>query len=452
MERENFGSRFAVIMAFAGSAIGLGNIWRFPYMVGQNGGAAFIIVYIICCFLLALPIFLSESVIGRRSRSNSFGAMETLAPGTQWKWLGLLTVITTIILLSYYSVVGGWGVEYLYDAATLRFSSLPAEEVPALFGAFISSPWRPIVMHTVVLLLVAGIVLAGVKSGIERFSKLTMPVLFILIVVLVIYSVSLPGARAGVDYLVHPDWSRMNARSVAAALGQAFFSMSLGVGTILTYSSYVDRRENLLVSGVGTAVSDLMFAMLAGFAVMPAVFAAGIEPGAGPGLVFETLPFIFNKMGAGIPWLSTVVAVIFFITILVAALTSAISVMEVSVAYLVEEKGLSRRLATWLLFLFCWVTGIVCSLSFGPLADVKILGNNIFDCFDKLCSNFLMTLGGLLYTIFVGWKMKRADVRDELSGGGRVRGSRWWFPPLYFVIRWVAPVGILVIFISNLFL
>ena len=421
-------------------------------MVGQNGGAAFIIVYIICCFLLAIPIFLSESVIGRRSRSNSFGAMEALAPGTKWKWVGLLTVVTTIILLSYYSVVGGWGVEYLYDSVTLRFSSLPAEEVPALFGAFIASPWRPILTHTVFLGLVAGIVLAGVKSGIERFSKLTMPILFFLIVVLVTYSVSLPGARAGVDYLIRPDWSRLTMRSVAAAMGQAFFSMSLGVGTILTYSSYVDRRENLLVSSAGTAVSDLMFAILSGFAVMPAVFAAGITPGAGPGLVFETLPFIFNKMGAGLPWLTATVAIVFFITILVAALTSAISVMEVSVAYLVEEKGFSRKAATGILFVFCWAVGVLCSLSFGPLSDVKLFGNSIFDFFDNLCSNFLMTLGGLLFTVFVGWKMKRAEVRDELSGGGRVRGSRWWFPPLYFLIRWVAPIGILVVFITNLIL
>ena len=452
MERENFGSRFAVIMAFAGSAVGLGNIWRFPYMVGQYGGAAFIIVYILCSFLLALPIFLSEAAIGRRSRSNTFGAMEKLAPGTKWKWLGLLTVIAPIVILSYYSVVGGWAVEYLFDSATLRFASLPAEDVPALFGGFISSVWRPIVMHTVFLAMVAGIILGGVKSGIERFSKLTMPVLFVLIIVLVVYSVTLPGARAGVDYLVRPDWSKLTMQAVASAMGQAFFSMSLGVGTILTYASYVDKKENLLVSGAGTAVSDMLFAMLAGFAVMPAVFAAGIGPGAGPGLVFETLPYIFNKMGGGLTWLSAAVGIIFFVTILVAALTSAISLMEVGVAYLVEEKGLSRVKATALLFGFAWVVGILCSLSFGPLSEVKLLGCSIFDFLDKLSSNFLMTLGGLLFSLFAGWKLKRADLEDELTCGGSVRGSRFWFKPLYWLIRYVAPVGILIIFFSNLLL
>ena len=200
-------------MAFAGSAIGLGNIWRFPYMVGQNGGAAFIIVYILCCIVIALPIFLSESVIGRRSRANTFGAMERLAPGTPWKWLGVLTVVAPIVILSYYSVVGGWAVEYLFDAVTLRFSALPAEEVPELFGSFISSPWQPVVMHTVFLAMVAGIILGGVKSGIELFSKLTMPVLFVLIVVIAVYSVTLPGAKTGVDYLLRPDFSKLTPRT-----------------------------------------------------------------------------------------------------------------------------------------------------------------------------------------------------------------------------------------------
>ena len=355
-------------------------------------------------------------------------------------------VIPCFMILSYYSVVGGWAVEYLLDAAALRFSSLPAEEVPTLFGRFISSTWRPLVMHTVFLALVGGIVLAGVKSGIERFSKLTMPVLFVLIVVLVVYSVSLPGARGGVDYLLRPDWSRLDARGVAAAMGQAFFSMSLGIGTILTYASYVDPREKLLLSGTGTALSDLLFAVLAGFAVMPAVFAAGIEPGAGPGLLFETLPFVFNKMGAAMPWIGAAVAIVFFVTILVAALTSAISLMEVGVAYLVEEKRFSRTQATLLLFALAWVIGLLCSLSFGPLSGVRLPGGSIFDFLDGFCSNIMMPLGGLLFTLFAGWRMKRADVEEELTGGRK----SWWFAPLYFLMRWVAPAGIVVIFITNL--
>ncbi|MBQ2197375.1 MAG: sodium-dependent transporter, partial [Bacteroidales bacterium] len=332
--RERFGSRAAVIMAMAGSAIGLGNIWRFPFIVGQNGGAAFILIYILCCFLLSLPILFSESVIGRRTSRNTVGAMEALAPGTSWKWLGLLTVISPIIILSYYSVVGGWSVEYLYKSLTIQFHPDNVEAVTGMFGIFTASGFKVIACLLLFLGITAGIVFAGVKKGIERFSKITIPVLFVLIVVIAVYSMTLPGAGEGLKYLVHPDFSKLTPDAFAAALGQSFFSLSLGVGTMLTYSSYVRKDENLVVSGAGTAVSDLLFAILAGFAIMPAVFASGIAPSAGPGLVFETLPYIFAKMGTGGVVISAVVAILFFITILVAALTSSISMMEVGVAYL----------------------------------------------------------------------------------------------------------------------
>ena len=451
-ERESFGSQFAVIMAMAGSAVGLGNIWRFPYMVGEQGGAAFIIVYILSSFILALPIFLAESVIGRRSRSGTFGAMQKLAPGTRWKWLGLLTVISPIIILSYYSVVGGWSVEFLFKSFALDFTGSTDAEVTGFFGRFISSTWQPILAHTVFLGLVAAIVLAGVKKGIENFTKITMPVLFVLVVVIAVYSLTLPGAQKGVSYLLKPDFSKITAGTVAAAMGQAFFSLSLGVGTILTYASYVRKDEDILASGVGTAVSDLLFAILAGFAVMPAVFAASIAPGAGPGIVFETLPFIFNKMGVSLPWLSAVIAVLFFLTILVAALTSAISMMEVGVAYLTEEKGFKRGGAVAAITGFAWVVGVLCSLSFGPLSGVNLLGNTIFDFLDKLCSNWLLPAGGLLFTLFVGWKMSRADVYDEFTNGGALRGNVRLFPLVWFLLRYVAPIGIAVVFVTNLVL
>ena len=451
-EREHFGSRFAVIMAMAGSAVGLGNIWRFPYMVGEHGGAAFIILYMVASFVLVLPIFFAETIIGRRSRQGTFGAMEKLAPGTGWKWLGLLTVFAPIIILSYYSVVGGWSVEYLYKAVCLDFTNTPPERIQGFFGAFISSAGGPIAVHTIFMLLVAGIVLAGVKRGIERFTKVTMPVLFVLIVVIAVYSVTLPGAKEGVAYLVKPDFTKVDAHAVAAAMGQAFFSLSLGVGTILTYASYMRKDENIFLSGVGTAVSDLLFAILAGFAVMPAVFAAGIAPGAGPGLVFDTLPFIFNKMGAGAPWLSAAIAIVFFLTILVAALTSAISMMEVGVAYLTEEKGLKRATAVLAITAFAWTVGVLCSLSFGPLAEVKLLGNSLFDFLDKLCSDWLLPAGGLLFTLFVGWKMARPDVFDEFTNGGTLKGNVRLFNFVWFLLRYVAPVGIVVVFVTNLVL
>lgn len=450
-KRERFGSRFAVIAAMAGSAVGLGNIWRFPYVLGQYGGAAFILVYIAASLLVALPIFFAESVIGRRSGRDTYGAMQLLAPGTVWKWAGLLTILSPLLILSYYSVVGGWSVEFLFKSLSFTFTENASEaEVSGYFGHFISSTWQPILSHTLFMTMVAGVVLGGVKNGIERFSKVAMPLLFVLILFIVGYSLTLPGSRAGVEYLVKPDFSRLNADAYAAALGQAFFSLSLGVGTVLTYASYVKKEENLVVSGVGTAVSDLLFAMIAAFAVMPAVFAAGIEPGSGPGLVFQTLPYIFNKMSQTMPITSALVSIAFFLTILAAALTSAISMLEVGVAYLVDEKGMERRKATLLLAFGTWLLGVLCSLSFGPLAGVKLLGLSFFDFLDALCSNWLLPLGGVLFTLFVGWRMSKADVRDELTNGGTCNVRL--FGLVYFLMRYLAPIGIVVVFLSNLFL
>ncbi len=450
-KRERFGSRFAVIAAMAGSAVGLGNIWRFPYVLGQYGGAAFILVYIAASLLVALPIFFAESVIGRRSGRDTYGAMQLLAPGTAWKWAGLLTILSPLLILSYYSVVGGWSVEFLFKSLSFSFTEkAAAEEVSGYFGKFISSTWQPLLSHTLFMTMVAGVVLGGVKNGIERFSKVAMPVLFVLILFIVGYSLTLPGSRAGVEYLVKPDFSKLTADAYAAALGQAFFSLSLGVGTVLTYASYVKKEENLVVSGVGTAVSDLLFAMIAAFAVMPAVFAAGIEPGSGPGLVFQTLPYIFNTMSQAMPITSALVSIAFFLTILAAALTSAISMLEVGVAYLVDEKGMERRKATLLLSLGVWLLGLLCSLSFGPLAGVKVLGLSFFDLLDALCSNWLMPMGGLAFTLFVGWWMSRADVRDELTNGGTCNVRL--FGLVYFLMRYLAPVGIVAVFLTNLFL
>ena len=446
VKREHFGSGVAAVMAMAGSAIGLGNIWRFPYMVGQNGGAAFIIIYLLAAFLLSLPILLSESIIGRATHAGTFGAMEKLAPGTRWKWLGFLTVISPMIILSFYSVVGGWSIEYLVKAAGSGFG----EDVSSLFGEFIIQPWAPLICHTLFLLLTVLVVSAGVKSGIEMFNRVSLPLLFVLIVVIMVYSLTLPGSGEGVRYLLKPDFSKLTPSVVASAMGQSFFSLSLGVGTILTYSSYMKRSEKLFASGVGTAVFDLLFALLAGFAIMPAVFAAGIEPGAGPGLIFETLPYIFAHMGAAVPWLSRVVSILFFLTIVIAALTSSISMCEVGVAYLVEERGLSRRKASVLVFGATWLLGALCSLSFGPLGGVRLFGRTIFDFCDHLTSDYLMTFGSLLFVLFVGWKMPRTTVWDEFTNGGTLKGSCRIFRVVWFLIRYIAPLVILTIFVTNL--
>ena len=448
--RENFGSRATVIMAMAGSAIGLGNIWRFPFIVGEYGGAAFILVYILCCFLLSLPILLSESIIGRRTHQGTFGAMNTLAPGSAWKWLGLLTIISPLIILSYYSVVGGWSFAFLCKALALQFKPENAEVVTSMFGSFASSTWLPLVCLTVFLGLTAVIVYLGINNGIEKFSKISMPVLFVLIVIIAVYSITLPGAADGVRYLVKPDFSKLTPEACAAALGQSFFSLSLGVGTMLTYSSYVSKEENIMASASGTAFFDLLFAILAGFAVMPAVFAAGIAPSSGPGLVFETLPFIFSKMGAGGQVISAAVSILFFLTILVAALSSSISMMEVGVAYLVEEKNVPRKKATILLFFVTLTIGILCSLSFGCLAGVKLFGHTIFNFCDRLCSNFLMTVGALLFSVFVGWRMEKSAVMDEFTNGGTLKGAAKLFPVVYFLIKYIAPITIAFIFITGL--
>ena len=446
MKRDSFGSRFGALVAMAGSAVGLGNLWRFPYLVGENGGAAFIIIYILLSFVICLPIFISEFVIGRRSQKNAFAAFRDLSGGSAWRWVGLFTIIVPLIVLSYYSVIGGWSVEYLLKSLTFSFTGEASQSVfHSMFTDFVSSTWAPLIAHTAFLLVTTLIVIVGIKDGIEKFSKVMMPLLFFMVVAIAIYSMTLPGASAGLDYLFNPDFSKITGKALAAALGQAFFSLSLGFGTIMTYASYVSKKENIMFQSAATAVSDLMFAMIAGMAIMPAVFAFGLNPQSGPGLVFETLPFVFGQMPAG-----GVVAILFFLALLVAALTSSISMLEVAVAYLVEEKKFSRLWACVVLFAVCWVVGAVCSLSFGPLSDIKIDGGNIFDFFDNLSSNILMTLGSLLTVLFVGWRLKKTDVYDEFTNGGTLSRNAKLFGVLWFLIRYVCPLAIAAIFISGL--
>lgn len=445
MSRDSFGSRFGALVAMAGSAVGLGNLWRFPYLVGENGGAAFIIIYILLSFLICLPIFISEFVIGRRSQKNAYAAFRDLSDGSAWRWVGLFTIIVPLVVLSYYSVIGGWSVEYLLKSVTFAFESASQSAMSTMFSDFVSSTWGPLLVHTGFLLVTTLIVVVGIKDGIEKFSKVMMPLLFFMVLAIAIYSMTLPGAKAGLDYLFNPDFSKITGKACAAALGQAFFSLSLGFGTIMTYASYVDKKENILFQSTATAVSDLMFALIAGMAIMPAVFAFGLNPQSGPGLVFETLPFVFGQMPAG-----GFVAILFFLALLVAALTSSISMLEVAVAYLVEEKGFSRVWACVVLFVVCWVVGAVCSLSFGPLSDVKIGGGNIFDFFDNLSSNILMTLGSLLTVLFVGWRLKKTDVYDEFTNGGTLSRNAKLFGVLWFLIRYICPLAIISIFVSGL--
>ena len=446
MSRDSFGSRFGALVAMAGSAVGLGNLWRFPYLVGENGGAAFIIVYIVFVFLICLPIFISEFVIGRRSQKNAYAAYRDLSGCSAWRWVGMFTIIVPLVVLSYYSVIGGWSVDYLLKSVCFSFTGEASQSVfHSMFTDFVSSTWAPLIAHTAFLLVTTLIVIVGIKDGIEKFSKVMMPLLFFIVVAIAVYALTLPGSSAGLDYLFNPDFSKITGKACAAALGQAFFSLSLGFGTIMTYASYVDKKENILFQSTATAVSDLMFALIAGVAIMPAVFAFGLNPQSGPGLVFETLPYVFGQMPAG-----GVVAILFFLALLVAALTSSISMLEVAVAYLVEEKKFSRLWACVVLFAVCWVVGALCSLSFGPLSHIQIAGGNIFDFFDSMSSNILMTLGSLLTVIFVGWRLKKTDVYDEFTNGGTLSRNAKLFGVLWFIIRYVCPLAIAAIFISGL--
>ena len=426
-KREHFGGRIAVIMAMAGSAIGLGNIWRFPYMVGEYGGAAFILVYILCSFILSFPIFLTEAVIGRRTHSNAIGAMNQLAPRSFWTVLGYLSVITPTIIVSYYSIVGGWSIEYFLKSFSLDF------------GEFRPAGWTPLLFNTIFLGLSAGIVAFGVKAGIEKFNKISIPLLFVLIVLIMVYALNMPGSEKGVDYLVKPDFSKITGRTFAFALGQSFYAMSLGMGIVITYSSYIHKDENLVASGVGTVLAALMFSVLAGFAIMPAVFSAGIAPSSGPGLVYQTLPHVFTGMGATSPFLATCVAALFFFSVIVAAMTSSISLIEVGVAYLVEEKNFKRSTACLVIFAVTWLLGLA-----------SVFSIEVFGKVDAFSSNFLLTAGVLLVVLFVGWKMKKEDVRDEITNHGKLNNGI--FGVFYFLVRYVAPITVITIFITNLVL
>ena len=446
IERDGFGSRFGVLVAVAGSAVGLGNLWRFPYMVGNNGGAAFIILYLFFVILLCLPIMFSEFVIGRRTQSNAFGAIKKIAPKSGWLSIGVISVVASICIMSFYSVVGGWTLEYIFKSFSPDFLTSDSTSLANQFSGFSQSSFMPVAMHLLFLTLSALIVVAGVKNGIEKYSKILMPMLFILVLLLAIRSLTLDGAGEGVRFLLYPDFSKITGETMLAALGQAFFSLSLGMGCIITYGSYVNRKENLFKISFMSVFADTGFAILAGLAVMPAVFAFGISPGQGPSLVFITLPQIFAQMPFG-----GIISIAFFFILLIAAITSAISLLEVVVAYFTEELKMTRKVAVVVTFIIIGLFGTFSSLSQGPLSDVKIFGKTFFDLFDYASSNVLLPVGGLLVVLFVGWRMKRADVLDELTSGGTVALRKSLFSGIMLVIKFLAPIAISIVLLNSIF-
>ena len=446
MERGNFGSKFGILVAMTGSAVGLGNLWRFPFLVGTNGGAAFILIYLLFVIFLCLPIMYSEFLIGRRAQANAFGALNKLAPNGKWGIIGVIGVIAAIVVLSFYAVVGGWTVDYMCKAITFSFNTTDATELNNMFAESVSSNVEPVVYMLIFLLLTGAIVMAGVEKGIEKYAKIMMPVLFVMVVLIAIRSITLPNSLSGIKFLFYPNFSQVTSKTILAALGQSFFSLSLGMCCILTYGSYVKKSENIISLSASTALADTMFAIIAGVAIMPAVFSFGISPSEGAGLVFVTLPRVFAQMSFG-----GIIAILFFISLFLAAITSSISILEIIVAFFVEELKLKRAKAVVISLSGIIVLSLLCCLSQGALSDFKLFGLTIFDLFDKLSSDYLMTIGGLLIVIFVGWRMKRSDVMDELTNGNTLKIRKWFLNVTYYTIRFVAPVVILIVMFSSIF-
>lgn len=445
--RGSFGSKLGVVLASAGSAVGLGNIWRFPTEVGRNGGAAFILIYLLCVVLLAMPVMVSEFVIGRASKANTVHSYRVLAPGRPWVLTGFMGVLGGVLVLSFYSVVAGWTLNYTVES--LAGQLMGAQDFASHFAAFSSHPFRPLAYVYLFLLLTHFVVARGVRDGIERYSKLMMPLLFVILLLLVGLSVMMPGAARGISFLLRPDFSKITGSVVLSAMGQAFFSLSVGIGCLVTYASYFGRSTRLVSSAFNVCMIDTLVAVLSGFVIFPTVFSVpDMTPDAGPGLVFITLPNVFNIAFAHAPVLNYVFSGLFYLLLLLAALTSSISMNEIATAFIHENYHVSRRYSTVIVTGIAMVLGTACSLSFGVWADMKVFGMGFFDLFDFVTAKFMMPLGGILITVFVGWYLDKRLTLAELTneGTGWNRTAR----VVLFLIRWVAPVGVGAVFLNQL--
>ena len=446
--RANFGSKLGVILASAGSAVGLGNIWRFPFETGNHGGAAFILIYLGCVLFFGIPIMVAEFSIGRHSRANTAGAYQKLAPGTHWRWVGRMGVLAGFLILGYYSVVAGWTLEYIVQAGTNAFAGQSANDFIASFNGFIAHPWRPALWMVVFMLMTHFIIVKGVEKGIEKSAKIMMPMLFLLLIVLAVCSVSLPGARAGIEFLLKPDFSKVDGNVLLGAMGQAFFSLSLGMGCLCTYASYFRNDTNLPKTALNVGWIDTMVAILAGFIIFPAAFSVGIQPDAGPSLLFITLPNVFQQAFGNLPWLAVILSIMFYVLLALAALTSTISLHEVVTAYLHEEFNLTRGRAAKLVTAGCTFLGVLCSLSLGVGKELTVFSLTLFDLFDFLTAKIMLPLGGFFIAIFTGWYLDKRIVWEEVSNNGTLPKVvyRIWL----FLLKYIAPIGIGFIFINEL--
>lgn len=442
-KRTKFGSKFGVVAAAAGSAVGLGNIWKFPYEAGQNGGAAFLLVYILCVVLLGIPVMLSEFAIGRRAHANVSGAFRKLTGNNNWIGIGLLGVLTAFLILSFYFVVAGWSLEYVAQAVSNNFVGKTPADLSVAFTDFTSDTYRPLFWTAIFVFLTAFVLLAGVEKGIERYSKVLMPFLAVILILLSIRSVTMPNGLEGLKFLFKPDFSKITPQVMLSALGQAFFSLSLGMGCMITYGSYMRKQNNLLQTAVQVTVVDTIVAILAGVAIFPAVFSLGINPAEGPQLVFVTLPGVFTHMTGGY-----IFAILFFLLLAIAAITSTISLQEVITAYISEEFHLSRKKVVAASSLLLMVGAVLSSLSLGPYSSLMINGKPLFEVLDFVTSKLFLPFGGLLIALFIGWFYKADDIRDELSNGGKLKSR--FFPIYLFLMRYFVPLAILLIFFNEL--
>ncbi|OJH16220.1 hypothetical protein BLX88_24930 [Bacillus obstructivus] len=442
-QQEQWSSKLGFILAAAGSAIGLGAIWKFPYIAGQNGGGAFFLIFILFTLLLGLPLLLAEFSIGRLTQENAVDSYRKIAPKAKWHWIGILGMIACFILLSFYSVIGGWIIIYLYKAITGQLNGLSSDQYTQVFGDTISDPIISLIVQLLFILMTIVVVARGVQKGIEQASKIMMPALFILFILLVIRSITLDGAMAGISFLLQPDFSKLTSKTILEAMGQSFFTLSVGVSVMVTYSSYLPKNQSLPRSAFSIVGMNLVIVLLAGLAIFPAVFALGLEPGAGPVLLFNVLPTVFSQLPLGMLFF-----IAFLILFLFAALTSAFSMLEIIVSVITKKDIKGRKKWSWIIGIAIFIFGIPSALSYGALGDVTLLGKTFFDLMDYTVSNILMPLGALLIAIFVPLKVKKSVLYEELKQGSGLK--RGLFEAWYFLIRFVAPILIFVVMLDVL--
>ena len=445
-ERSNFGSRLGIVLATAGSAVGLGNVWRFPYMTGQNGGAAFIIIYLACILLLGIPGMVSEFIVGRHSQTNAARAYASFSRGKAWGLVGILGIITSTIILGFYAVVAGWCLHYL-GASAIGHLRGDTSFVQNYFLTFSNDPVKPAALGVAFILITHFIIIRGVRNGIERASKLLMPLLLILLLIIVIAACSLPGALKGIEFLLKPDFSKVSGKVCLEALGQAFFSLSLGTACLCTYASYFSRQTKLLYSATQIALIDFIIALMSGLMIFPAAFSVGVQPDSGPSLIFITLPNVFQQAFSFMPILGYIISILFYALLVFAALTSTISMHEIGTAFFHEELHINRSKAAWVLTIVCSIIAIFCSLSVGK-PDIQLWGKSLMDFCDYITAQVMLPAGAMLTSILVGWFASKKMVREEFTNW-ETSNSKSYFNFYLFCVRYIVPTCILLILMHQ---